>query len=98
MISTFNNFVFNLGEAVAKNNAIITSDTLKLALELIIAFQSNLSEDCTRHPCGLEEIVHFFANLLLLAEKISVSWNDIEKLVHSEVINVLCFLLEHKVE
>jgi hypothetical protein len=38
MISTFNNFVFNLGEAVAKNNATITLDTLKLAFELIIAF------------------------------------------------------------
>jgi hypothetical protein len=39
MISTFNNFLFNLADAFAKSNVAATNpDTLKLAVELIIAF------------------------------------------------------------
>lgn len=33
-----------------------------------------------------------------MVDKISFAWSDLDKLVHSEVINVLWFLLEHKVE
>jgi hypothetical protein len=38
MISTLNNLVFNLGEAIAKSSVVIAPDVLKLAIEIIVAF------------------------------------------------------------
>lgn len=96
MISTINNFILNLGEDLAKNGITSTPESPKLCIDIIVAFQSNLADDSTRHTCTLEETVHFFSNLILFLDKASLAWKDMDKFVHSDLINIFWLLLSGK--
>ena len=96
MIHTLNTFLFNLGEDLLRNTNAHSPEALKPCLDIVVAFESNLADDSSRHTCTMEEILNFFANLALLCDKAITVWKDMEKIVHSELINLLWFLLTGK--